>query len=244
MSPSRAKASLNNLNEHFASAKVDREERPDVDAVYMEAVQASRRAGWAADDSVPDAREGAVLLRDVLPGRAPARYARLPTGGGRRWPGSAAASTTSAVAAAAAPPLGELPTPGGGFACAPNADILDPPTCRPAEGSYYALLTPEQLAAALPALVAVMVAVAVTPSSPRASNPTRSSSTRGSPTALTTPSQARATLVTLLGTTTRPSSADCTRHSRSCPLEWCNGRMPTVMRWAVVRRGCAGRGRS
>ena len=28
------------MNEHFVNVKVDREERPDVDAVYMEAVQA------------------------------------------------------------------------------------------------------------------------------------------------------------------------------------------------------------
>src|SRR6476659_7369959 len=28
------------LNEHFVSIKVDREERPDVDAIYMQAVQA------------------------------------------------------------------------------------------------------------------------------------------------------------------------------------------------------------
>jgi uncharacterized protein len=35
------------LNEHFVSIKVDREERPDVDAVYMGAVQAlSGRGGW------------------------------------------------------------------------------------------------------------------------------------------------------------------------------------------------------
>ena len=35
------------LNEHFVSVKVDREERPDVDAVYMAAVQAiSGRGGW------------------------------------------------------------------------------------------------------------------------------------------------------------------------------------------------------
>lgn len=33
------------LNEHFVSIKVDREERPDVDAVYMEAVQAMTGAG-------------------------------------------------------------------------------------------------------------------------------------------------------------------------------------------------------
>ncbi|MFJ2472848.1 thioredoxin domain-containing protein [Streptomyces sp. NPDC087659] len=35
------------LNEHFVSVKVDREERPDLDAVYMEAVQAATgQGGW------------------------------------------------------------------------------------------------------------------------------------------------------------------------------------------------------
>ncbi|MEV5724767.1 MULTISPECIES: thioredoxin domain-containing protein [Streptomyces] len=35
------------VNEHFVSVKVDREERPDVDAVYMEAVQAATgQGGW------------------------------------------------------------------------------------------------------------------------------------------------------------------------------------------------------
>lgn len=35
------------LNSHFVSVKVDREERPDVDAVYMEAVQAATgQGGW------------------------------------------------------------------------------------------------------------------------------------------------------------------------------------------------------
>jgi uncharacterized protein YyaL (SSP411 family) len=35
------------MNEHFVSVKVDREERPDVDAIYMDAVQAlTQRGGW------------------------------------------------------------------------------------------------------------------------------------------------------------------------------------------------------
>jgi uncharacterized protein YyaL (SSP411 family) len=35
------------MNEHFVCVKVDREERPDVDAIYMEAVQAmTGRGGW------------------------------------------------------------------------------------------------------------------------------------------------------------------------------------------------------
>src|SRR3954451_15382429 len=35
------------MNEHFVNVKVDREERPDVDAIYMEAVQSiSGHGGW------------------------------------------------------------------------------------------------------------------------------------------------------------------------------------------------------
>src|SRR5215469_3837601 len=35
------------MNEHFVNVKVDREERPDVDAIYMEAVQEiSGQGGW------------------------------------------------------------------------------------------------------------------------------------------------------------------------------------------------------
>ncbi|MGE5407828.1 MAG: thioredoxin domain-containing protein, partial [Syntrophothermus sp.] len=35
------------MNEHFVNVKVDREERPDVDAIYMDAVQAmTGRGGW------------------------------------------------------------------------------------------------------------------------------------------------------------------------------------------------------
>ena len=35
------------INEHFVPIKVDREERPDVDAVYMQATQAlTGQGGW------------------------------------------------------------------------------------------------------------------------------------------------------------------------------------------------------
>src|SRR5258708_8203040 len=35
------------LNEHFVSIKVDREERPDIDSIYMQAVQLmTGRGGW------------------------------------------------------------------------------------------------------------------------------------------------------------------------------------------------------
>ncbi|WP_284575875.1 thioredoxin domain-containing protein [Streptomyces sp. 2P-4] len=71
------------LNEHFVSVKVDREERPDVDAVYMEAVQASTgQGGWPMSVFMtpdgepfyfgtyfpPEPRHGMPSLRQVLEG--------------------------------------------------------------------------------------------------------------------------------------------------------------------------------
>ena len=46
------------INEHFVSVKVDREERPDVDAVYMNAVQLmTGRGGWPLNCvALPDGR--------------------------------------------------------------------------------------------------------------------------------------------------------------------------------------------
>ena len=43
------------MNEHFVSIKVDREERPDLDAIYMDAVQAMTGQRRLAADGVPDA---------------------------------------------------------------------------------------------------------------------------------------------------------------------------------------------
>ena len=65
------------LNEHFVSIKVDREERPDLDQIYMTAVQTADRPGRLADVGVPDARPAAVLRRHLLPARRPLRPARL-----------------------------------------------------------------------------------------------------------------------------------------------------------------------
>ncbi|GGJ08979.1 thioredoxin domain-containing protein [Streptomyces brasiliensis] len=71
------------LNEHFVSVKVDREERPDVDAVYMEAVQAATgQGGWPMTVFLtpdaepfyfgtyfpPAARHGMPSFRQVLDG--------------------------------------------------------------------------------------------------------------------------------------------------------------------------------
>jgi uncharacterized protein YyaL (SSP411 family) len=71
------------LNEHFVAIKVDREERPDVDAVYMEAVQAATgQGGWPMTVFLtpegepfyfgtyfpPAARQGLPGFTDVLEG--------------------------------------------------------------------------------------------------------------------------------------------------------------------------------
>jgi uncharacterized protein YyaL (SSP411 family) len=73
------------LNDHFVPIKVDREERPDLDAIYMEAVQAmTGRGGWPMSvfltpDGKPfyggtyfpnTARYGMPSFRDVLEGIA------------------------------------------------------------------------------------------------------------------------------------------------------------------------------
>ena len=66
------------LNEHFVAIKVDREERPDVDAVYMAATQAlTGQGGWPMTVfATPDGR--AVLRRHLLPARAAPRHAVVP----------------------------------------------------------------------------------------------------------------------------------------------------------------------
>ncbi|MFG3495177.1 thioredoxin domain-containing protein [Streptomyces sp. NPDC047928] len=75
------------MNEHFVSVKVDREERPDVDAVYMEAVQAATgQGGWPMSVFMtpdgepfyfgtyfpPEPRHGMPSFRQVLEGVAAA----------------------------------------------------------------------------------------------------------------------------------------------------------------------------
>jgi len=61
------------LNEHFVSIKVDREERPDLDAYYMSAVQAMNngRGGWPMTIFLTPDREvifaGTTYLEDTFP---------------------------------------------------------------------------------------------------------------------------------------------------------------------------------
>ena len=80
------------LNAHFVAIKVDREERPDLDQLYMGAVQAmTGQGGWPmsvflAPDGTP------VLRRDVLPRHAAPRDAVVPAGARGRAPGVDATS--------------------------------------------------------------------------------------------------------------------------------------------------------
>ena len=68
------------MNQLFVNIKVDREERPDVDSVYMAAVAGDDRPRGLADDGFPDAGGSAILRWDVLSTGGPGRNAVVPAG--------------------------------------------------------------------------------------------------------------------------------------------------------------------
>ena len=88
------------MNRHFVNIKVDREERPDVDAVYQQALAVmGQQGGWPLTMFLtPDRR--AVLGRDLFPARAALRPAglRAGAGAGGRALARAAASGSRATA--------------------------------------------------------------------------------------------------------------------------------------------------
>ena len=66
------------MNENFVSIKVDREERPDLDQIYMDAVQLmTGRGGWPLY-GVPDARRASRFTAAPIGRRRIAGDARLP----------------------------------------------------------------------------------------------------------------------------------------------------------------------
>ena len=68
------------MNEEFVCVKVDREERPDVDALYMEAVQGmTGHGGWPLNVFLTP-EQLPVLRRHLLPARGAPRDARLDAG--------------------------------------------------------------------------------------------------------------------------------------------------------------------
>jgi hypothetical protein len=83
------------LNDRFVAIKVDREERPDLDQVYMSAVQAMTGGGGWPMSGLPDARGPAVLRRHLLPRRAAPRDAVVPPGPRGRRPCVARSSAPS-----------------------------------------------------------------------------------------------------------------------------------------------------
>jgi uncharacterized protein len=66
------------MNEHFVCVKVDREERPDIDAIYMEAVQAmTGHGGWPLN---------VFVTPEQVPFYAGTYYPPEPRGGMPSWP--------------------------------------------------------------------------------------------------------------------------------------------------------------
>ena len=65
------------LNANFIAIKVDREQRPDLDSIYMQAAQCSHRFRRLAAVGLPDARLATVLRRHVLPARPSVQHAGL-----------------------------------------------------------------------------------------------------------------------------------------------------------------------
>ena len=54
------------LNENFIAIKVDKEERPDVDSVYMTVCQAMNGQWWMALNNTYDSRAKAFLCRNLF----------------------------------------------------------------------------------------------------------------------------------------------------------------------------------
>ena len=76
MRASRTRRPRRVMNELFVNIKVDREERPDVDAIYMARAARARRAGRLAAHHVPHPRRRAVLGRHLFPARTRATAGR------------------------------------------------------------------------------------------------------------------------------------------------------------------------
>ena len=68
------------LNAHFVSIKVDREERPDVDKIYMTFLQATSGQGRLAVECVSDTGLETVLRGDLFPTGQPLRASGLLAG--------------------------------------------------------------------------------------------------------------------------------------------------------------------
>ena len=104
------------LNEHFVSIKVDREERPDLDQIYMTAVQLlTGQGGWPMSVFLtPDLQ--AVLRRHLLPARRSLRPAvvQAAADGARRGLARTAATRSTSRPARSPSTLQAATPPGAG----------------------------------------------------------------------------------------------------------------------------------
>ena len=92
------------LNEHFVPIKVDREERPDVDRVYMTLRAGHDRLGRLADERVAHAGTEAVLRRHLLPADVAMGPARVSSTCCARSLGSGTPSASKVIESARASP--------------------------------------------------------------------------------------------------------------------------------------------
>jgi len=124
------------MNEHFVCVKVDREERPDVDAIYMDAVQAMTGQGgwplnafvtpegnpfWAGTYFPPQSRQQLPSWRDVLTSLAQAwvdQRDEIVAASRDIVPRLAGAATLEA-----APSVSETPT--AGASTNPSVNVVD-----------------------------------------------------------------------------------------------------------------------
>ena len=105
------------MNERFVNVKVDREERPDVDASTWRRSSRSTGQRRLADDRLPHARRPAVLRRHVLPARAAARACRASARCSTRSPTPTASAAASSTGRPRLPDGGD---PRGRAACRPR----------------------------------------------------------------------------------------------------------------------------
>jgi uncharacterized protein len=66
------------MNEHFINIKVDREERPDLDSIYMSATQAMTGSGGWPMSVFLTPRPGSVLRGHLLSSSPPLQHAFVP----------------------------------------------------------------------------------------------------------------------------------------------------------------------
>ena len=205
-------ATAADLNARFVAIKVDREERPDLDQIYMSAVVSmTGQGGWPLNVFLtPDAQ--AVLRRHLLPRHEPPRAAVVPgparAGSARRGPSAGARWSRPAAQLVDAMTAGRrLPTE----AALPGPAVLDE-AVRDLETQFDAANGGWGRRPEVPAADGDRVPAAAATSRPatRARSRWRAARSTGWPTAASTTTSAAASRAT------RPTRTGSCRTSRRC----------------------------